>query len=123
MSKQQRDAIDAALRVEPFGLSQGTAGPGLGGGNRGRGYGIALHVSPFGHREGRSLCGPGGFASSAGARSGGQDGACAQEPGWRPGEPATGDSVLGQACGWRFTLRAAAMAWATPSGSEMRKAT
>ena len=40
MSPQQRDAIDAALRAEPFGLSQGTAGPGLGGGNRGRGYGL-----------------------------------------------------------------------------------
>ena len=24
---------------------------------------------------------------------------------------------LGQASGWRFTLRAAAMAWVTPSGS------
>ena len=27
------------------------------------------------------------------------------------------------ACGQRFTLRAAAVAWATPSGTEMRKAT
>jgi hypothetical protein len=32
-------------------------------------------------------------------------------------EPATGDNVLGQACGWRLTLRAAAVAWATPPGS------
>ena len=31
MSKQQRDAIDVALRAVPFGLSQDTAGPGLGG--------------------------------------------------------------------------------------------
>jgi len=28
MSKQQRDAIDVALRAEPFGLSQSTEGTG-----------------------------------------------------------------------------------------------
>src|SRR5450755_598936 len=33
------------------------------------------------------------------------------------GEPSTGESVPGQAYGWRFTLRAAAVAWAAPPGS------
>src|ERR1022692_2855205 len=50
-------------------------------------------------------------------------GACAQGTWLANGEPATGESVPGQAYGWRFTLRTAAVAWAAPPGSEMRNAT
>ena len=36
-------------------------GLGRGGGNRGRGYGMALHVRPFGHRKTLAPCGRAGW--------------------------------------------------------------